>query len=195
MTDTMLVLAGIALVAILVLVVVTFFRLGSIVRDRDGAAREATDLRARFEAFAQAGAEHERDMRGDLATARREQNETAVALRKEVGDRLLELTRTVEQKLDGLRNENAKKLDEMRATVDEKLQATLEQRLGASFKIVSDRLEQVHRGFGEMQALNLNGWKGDRSDHRYHAVSGCVHSMLGRKSPTLGRATNPQLRT
>ena len=54
MNDTMLVLAGIALVAILVLVVVTFFRLGSIVRDRDGAAREATDLRARFEAFAQA---------------------------------------------------------------------------------------------------------------------------------------------
>ena len=153
MNETMLALAGIALVAILVLVVVTFFRLGSIVRDRDGAAREATDLRARFEAFAQAGAEHERDMRGDLATARREQNETAVALRKEVGDRLLELTRTVEQKLDGLRNENAKKLDEMRATVDEKLQATLEQRLGASFKIVSDRLEQVHRGLGEMQAL------------------------------------------
>src|SRR5437016_7046239 len=153
MTDTMLVLAGIALVAILVLVVVTFFRLGSIARDRDVAAREATDLRARFEAFAQGGAEHERDMRGDLAMARREQGEAAVALRKEVGDRLSEVTRTVEQKLDGLRTENAKKLDEMRATVDEKLQATLEQRLGASFKIVSERLEQVHRGLGEMQAL------------------------------------------
>ena len=153
MTETMLVLAGIALVAILILVVVTFFRLGSIARDRDGAARDATDLRARFEAFAQAGAEHERDMRGDLATARREQSETAVALRKEVGDRLFALTQTVEQKLDGLRSENAKKLDEMRATVDEKLQATLENRLGASFKIVSDRLEQVHRGLGEMQAL------------------------------------------
>jgi TolB-like protein/cytochrome c-type biogenesis protein CcmH/NrfG len=46
-------------------------------------------------------------------------------------------------------------------------------------------------GFGEMQALNLNGWKGDRSDRRYHAVSGCVHSMLGRKSPTIGRAAPP----
>src|SRR5439155_23427222 len=42
-------------------------------------------------------------------------------------------------------------------------------------------------GFGEMQALNLSGWKGDRSDPRYHAVSGCVHSMLGRQSPTIGR--------
>ena len=43
-------------------------------------------------------------------------------------------------------------------------------------------------GFGEMQALNLSGWKGDRSDPRYHSVSGCVHSMLGRKSPTVGKA-------
>jgi TolB-like protein/tetratricopeptide (TPR) repeat protein len=43
-------------------------------------------------------------------------------------------------------------------------------------------------GFGEMQALDLNGWKGDRSDPRYHAVSGCVHSMLGKKGPGIGRA-------
>ena len=52
-----------------------------------------------------------------------------------------------------LRAENAQKLEQMRATVDEKLQATLEQRLGASFKQVSERLEQVHRGLGEMQSL------------------------------------------
>ena len=60
---------------------------------------------------------------------------------------------TVEQRLDVLRNDNAAKLEQMRATVDEKLQATLEQRLGESFKLVSDRLEQVHRGLGEMQTL------------------------------------------
>jgi DNA recombination protein RmuC len=59
----------------------------------------------------------------------------------------------VEQRLEALRVDNAAKLDQMRATVDEKLQATLEQRLGESFKIVSDRLEQVHRGLGEMQTL------------------------------------------
>ena len=52
-----------------------------------------------------------------------------------------------------LRAENAQKLEQMRATVDEKLQATLEQRLGASFKQVSERLEQVHKGLGEMQSL------------------------------------------
>jgi DNA recombination protein RmuC len=60
---------------------------------------------------------------------------------------------SVEQRLDVLRADNATKLEQMRATVDEKLQATLEQRLGESFKIVSDRLEQVHRGLGEMQSL------------------------------------------
>ena len=60
---------------------------------------------------------------------------------------------TVEQRLDALRADNTAKLEQMRATVDEKLQTTLEQRLGDSFKIVSDRLEQVHRGLGEMQAL------------------------------------------
>ncbi len=59
----------------------------------------------------------------------------------------------VEQRLDLLRNENAQKLEQMRATVDEKLQATLETRLGESFKLVSDRLEQVHKGLGEMQTL------------------------------------------
>ncbi|MFO1325017.1 MAG: DNA recombination protein RmuC [Burkholderiales bacterium] len=60
---------------------------------------------------------------------------------------------SVEQRLDALRADNAAKLEQMRATVEEKLQATLEQRLGESFKIVSDRLEQVHRGLGEMQTL------------------------------------------
>jgi len=83
---------------------------------------------------------------------------------KHFGERLAELTKTnenrleairatVEQKLEALRNDNAQKLEQMRATVDEKLQTTLEQRLGASFKQVSDRLEQVHKGLGEMQTL------------------------------------------
>ncbi|HEX2942249.1 MAG TPA: DNA recombination protein RmuC [Rhodopila sp.] len=60
---------------------------------------------------------------------------------------------TVEQRLDHLRNENTAKLEQMRQTVDEKLQGTLEKRLGESFQIVSERLEQVHKGLGEMQSL------------------------------------------
>jgi DNA recombination protein RmuC len=52
-----------------------------------------------------------------------------------------------------LQDDNAKQIDKMRATVDEKLQGTLEKRLGESFKLVSDRLEQVHQGLGAMQQL------------------------------------------
>ena len=59
----------------------------------------------------------------------------------------------VEGRLTAMQADNAAKLEEMRRTVDEKLHATLEQRLGQSFKQVSDRLEQVHRGLGEMQTL------------------------------------------
>jgi len=59
----------------------------------------------------------------------------------------------VEEKLKQIQENNAKQLDQMRTTVDEKLQGTLEKRLGESFKQVSERLEQVHRGLGEMQTL------------------------------------------
>jgi len=63
------------------------------------------------------------------------------------------LRTAVEAKLTQLQTDNAAKLEEMRRTVDEKLQSTLEKRLGDSFKLVSDRLEQVHKGLGEMQTL------------------------------------------
>jgi DNA recombination protein RmuC len=67
--------------------------------------------------------------------------------------RLSELRQTLETQLAQLQTTNAAKLDEMRATVDEKLQTTLQTRLGESFKQVADRLEQVHKGLGEMQTL------------------------------------------
>ncbi|WP_370564171.1 DNA recombination protein RmuC [Luteimonas salinilitoris] len=81
-----------------------------------------------------------------------------------LGQRLAELTQrneqrigemraTLEQQLKALQADNASKLEQMRATVDEKLQTTLETRLGHSFKLVSERLEQVQRGLGEMQQL------------------------------------------
>jgi len=64
-----------------------------------------------------------------------------------------ELRGAVETRLAALQEGNEKKLEQMRATVDEKLHATLEQRLGESFRQVADRLEQVHKGLGEMQGL------------------------------------------
>ena len=67
--------------------------------------------------------------------------------------RMNEIRETLEKQLAQLQTTNSAKLDEMRATVDEKLQATLQTRLGESFKQVADRLEQVHKGLGEMQTL------------------------------------------
>ena len=67
--------------------------------------------------------------------------------------RMNEVRETLEKQLAQLQSTNSAKLDEMRATVDEKLQTTLQTRLGESFKQVADRLEQVHKGLGEMQTL------------------------------------------
>ncbi len=67
--------------------------------------------------------------------------------------RIAEVRATMEQQLTQLQASNATKLDEMRQVVDEKLQSTLEARLGESFKQVAERLEQVHKGLGEMQTL------------------------------------------
>ena len=67
--------------------------------------------------------------------------------------RMSEVRQTVEAKLTAIQADNGQRLEQMRATVDEKLHATLEQRLGESFKQVADRLEQVHKGLGEMQTL------------------------------------------
>ncbi len=67
--------------------------------------------------------------------------------------RMSEIRQTLDVQLAQLQASNASKLDEMRSTVDEKLQTTLQTRLGESFKQVAERLEQVHKGLGEMQSL------------------------------------------
>lgn len=84
-------------------------------------------------------------------STRNEERLSGIAAANE--QRLEAMRSTVESRLDQLQRDNASRLDAMRATVDEKLQSTLERRLGESFKQVSDRLEQVHRGLGEMQTL------------------------------------------
>jgi DNA recombination protein RmuC len=64
-----------------------------------------------------------------------------------------EVKDSIEKQLHAIREDNTRQLSEMRKTVDEKLQTTLEKRLGESFKMVSERLEQVHKGLGEMQNI------------------------------------------
>jgi DNA recombination protein RmuC len=82
-----------------------------------------------------------------------QQKQQLAALTADNEKRLNEVRATLETKLGAIQQDNATKLEQMRATVDEKLQSTLETRLGQSFKLVSERLEAVQRGLGEMQSL------------------------------------------
>ena len=79
--------------------------------------------------------------------------ETALENRTEQTKSLTGIRETVEKKLTSLQEDNSKKLEEMRKTVDEKLQEGLEKRFNESFKLISTRLEEVHKGLGEMQSL------------------------------------------
>lgn len=126
---------------------------------------------ARFDAIARDLERLERGLRDDMGQARREQAEGSKGLREEVGVilrdvaelqkttleamnlRIARLTETVGESLARIQQDNAAKLEQMRQTVDEKLQTTLEARLGQSFQLISERLERVHQGLGEMQTL------------------------------------------
>jgi DNA recombination protein RmuC len=130
---------------------------GELGRAREDAAAATDRLRDQLtERLAQVGETSARQQ-ARLAQAQQDQwsafTQDLRALAGTTEQRLTALRETLDTHLAALRVENTRQLDEMRHTVDQKLQATLEERLGASFKQVSDRLEQVHRGLGEMQAL------------------------------------------
>jgi len=101
---------------------------------------------AQIDAFAQQLAALQKTLADTLATQLQ-------GLAESNARRLSEVRGTMETQLAQLQQSNSAKLDEMRKTVDEKLQSTLETRLGESFRQVAERLEQVHKGLGEMQTL------------------------------------------
>ena len=80
-------------------------------------------------------------------------NSTAKENRDELKESLKDLKKSIDDRLKSIQEDSTKQLDKMRDTVDEKLQKTLEKRIGESFKQVSERLEQVHKGLGEMQTI------------------------------------------
>jgi DNA recombination protein RmuC len=95
----------------------------------------------------------DRSLREEFSRNREEAGGAAKNQREELARSLEGVRSIVDVRLRQLQDDNAKQIDKMRATVDEKLQGTLEKRLGESFKLVSDRLEQVHQGLGAMQQL------------------------------------------
>ncbi len=116
-----------------------------VVRRGTGGGKE-TELAKRLEII-------DRGLRDEFSRNREEASAAAKNQREELTRSLENVRSVVDLRLNQLQEDNAKQIDKMRATVDEKLQGTLEKRLGESFKLVSDRLEQVHRGLGAMQQL------------------------------------------
>jgi DNA recombination protein RmuC len=113
----------------------------------DGSVAEKIELLER------AQERSERILREEMGRSREEGASAAKAQREELTKSLESVRSVVDLRLKQLQDDNSKQIDKMRATVDEKLQGTLEKRLGESFKLVSDRLEQVHQGLGAMQQL------------------------------------------
>jgi DNA recombination protein RmuC len=113
-------------------------------RGKDGSA--AADLVKRLDMI-------DRSLRDEFSRNREEAGASAKNQREELATSLEGVRSIVDVRLKQLQDDNAKQIDKMRSTVDEKLQGTLERRLGESFKLVSERLEQVHQGLGAMQQL------------------------------------------
>lgn len=112
-----------------------------------------TQLDAHFSAFRDNQEKSDRLTREEVANNRGELGRSLKLFEDSLLSKLERIRETVEQKLKFLQEDNSQKLEQMRATVDEKLHSTLEKRLGESFKLVSERLELVHKGLGEMQTL------------------------------------------
>ncbi len=113
---------------------------------RRGNQGATTDMAKRLETI-------DRSLRDEFSRNREEAGAASKNQREELARSLEGVRSIVDVRLRQLQDDNAEQIDKMRATVDEKLQGTLEKRLGESFKLVSDRLEQVHQGLGAMQQL------------------------------------------
>jgi len=110
-------------------------------------------LLSKIEVLERAQERGERLLREEMTRGREENASTAKSQREELTAALESVRGIVDLRLQELQKDNAQQIERMRATVDEKLQGTLEKRLGESFKLVSERLEKVHQGLGAMQQL------------------------------------------
>ena len=115
----------------------------------------ATQLEAIRQAVLQQGQSGREEQAAALKRFGDALNQSLTSLTESNERRMAEIRGTLETKIKELQTDNGTRLEEMRKTVNEKLHATLEQRLGESFKLVSDRLEKVHQGLGEMQQLAI----------------------------------------
>ena len=156
------VLSAICTILLLVLLTRKGSGLESVVREelrtgRDESAKESRELRREVADSQKSSTDSMIKTIGEIGKIQNEKLQSVeLRIRELTGsneNRIDKLRQALESQLKHLQESNEKKLEEMRKTVDEKLQSTLEKRLGESFKIVSERLEAVQRGLGEMQNL------------------------------------------
>ncbi len=114
---------------------------------------DETELLQRLELLDRAQERTERTLREEMSRGREENATAAKSQREELTASLEGVRGIVDLRLQELQKDNAQQIERMRTTVDEKLHGTLEKRLGESFKLVSERLEQVHQGLGAMRQL------------------------------------------
>lgn len=137
-------------------------RMDPLIRDEFGRSREENlraakenraEQRLSLKSFEDSFMHHAKDFN----SFQKEKFETLITrqerMKQDVEGKLKEIRDTVEGKLNSIREDNSRKLEEMRRTVEEKLQETVEKRFNESFKLISERLEEVHKGLGEMQSL------------------------------------------
>ncbi|MBN1363415.1 MAG: DNA recombination protein RmuC [Syntrophaceae bacterium] len=141
-----LILIIIIIVVMLAGFVLLFWRVGCNVTDFAPLANKIDNLRDLQERT-------ERSVRDEIARLRLESQTQAQQERAEITQSIEKVRTVVDEKLKSIQEDNSKQLERMRETVDEKLHNTLETRLGEAFKLVSERLEQVQKGLGEMQNL------------------------------------------
>jgi DNA recombination protein RmuC len=144
MTETAYLILGLISGALLVAIALWLGR-----RREDGNAT----LLSKIDLLERAQERGERMLREEMTRGREENANAAKSQREELTASLESVRGTVDLRLQELQKDNAQQIERMRATVDEKLQGTLEKRLGESFKLVSERLEKVHQGLGAMQQL------------------------------------------
>lgn len=144
------------LIVLVILGVINIVLVGVILLRKNGSGLDAS-MRDEFMRNRKEFASANKDLRQELTTGLTQTRESLdkrlEQLREKNDEKLEAIRKTVETRLESLQKDNSEKLEKMRHTVDEKLQSTLEKRLSQSFKVVSERLEMVHKGLGEMQNL------------------------------------------
>ena len=119
----------------------------------DSTKENREELTKSLKSFESKFSENTKDLNERLRQNFSDFNKQQIDTNKQATDNIRNVEKTIEKQLKSIREDNTTQLNEMRKTVDEKLQTTLEKRLGESFKQVSSRLEEVHKGLGEMQNL------------------------------------------